>query len=67
VLDAQFGQECLQRAEGALVAIAWRYLGLFAGVIAPLVLEPLPLAAAGLIGVSLAKDGSAERLRAKCG
>jgi L-tartrate/succinate antiporter len=32
----------------------WRYLGLFAGVIAALVLEPLPPAAVGLIGVTAA-------------
>jgi L-tartrate/succinate antiporter len=37
-----------------LSPIAWRYLGLFAGVIVALVLEPLPPAAVGLIGVSLA-------------
>jgi L-tartrate/succinate antiporter len=37
-----------------LSSIAWRYLGLFAGVIVALVLEPLPPAAVGLIGVSLA-------------
>ncbi len=33
---------------------AWHYLGLFAGVIVALVLEPLPPAAVGLIGVTLA-------------
>ena len=38
-----------------LSPIAWRYLGLFAGAIVALVLEPLPPAAVGLIGVSLAK------------
>jgi di/tricarboxylate transporter len=38
-----------------LSPIAWRYLGLFAGEIVALVLEPLPPAAVGLTGVSLAK------------
>jgi di/tricarboxylate transporter len=38
-----------------LSPIAWRYLGLFAGVIVALVLEPLPPAAVGVIGVNLAK------------
>ena len=33
---------------------AWHYLGLFAGVIVALVLEPLPPAAVGLVGVSTA-------------
>ncbi len=37
-----------------LSTAAWRYLALFAGVIVALVLEPLPPAAVGLIGVSLA-------------
>ena len=37
-----------------LSPIAWRYLGLFAGVIVALVLEPLPPAEVDLIGVSLA-------------
>jgi L-tartrate/succinate antiporter len=32
----------------------WRYLGLFAGVIVALVLEPLPPAAVGLVGVTTA-------------
>src|SRR5262249_19709714 len=33
---------------------AWHYLGLFAGVIVALVLEPLPPSAVGLIGVTTA-------------
>ena len=37
-----------------LTAPAWRYLALFAGVVAALVLEPIPPAAAGLVGVSFA-------------
>jgi L-tartrate/succinate antiporter len=37
-----------------LSANGWRYLGLFSGVIVALVLEPLPPAAVGLIGVSAA-------------
>src|SRR5262245_46689070 len=32
----------------------WRYLGLFCGVVVALVLEPLPPAAVGLIGVTAA-------------
>jgi L-tartrate/succinate antiporter len=32
----------------------WNYLGLFAGVVVALVLEPLPPAAVGLIGVTTA-------------
>src|SRR5262249_54091620 len=37
-----------------LSASGWRYLGLFSGVIVALVLEPLPPAAVGLIGVTAA-------------
>ena len=37
----------------------WNYLGLFAGVIVALVLEPLPPAAVGLIGVTAGHDRSA--------
>jgi anion transporter len=37
-----------------LSASGWRYLGLFAGVLVALVLEPLPPSAVGLIGVSVA-------------
>lgn len=37
-----------------LSAAGWRYLGLFSGVIVALVLEPLPPAAVGLIGVTAA-------------
>jgi len=37
-----------------LTRAAWLYFALFAGVIAALILEPLPGAAVGLIGVGLA-------------
>ena len=37
-----------------LSAPGWRYLGLFSGVLVALMLEPLPPAAVGLIGVSAA-------------
>jgi L-tartrate/succinate antiporter len=37
-----------------LSADAWNYLGLFAGVVAALILEPIPPAAVGLVGVTLA-------------
>ncbi len=37
-----------------LSADGWHYLGLFAGVIVALVLEPLPPSAVGLIGVTAA-------------
>jgi L-tartrate/succinate antiporter len=37
-----------------LSASGWRYLGLFSGVIVGLVLEPLPPAAVGLVGVTAA-------------
>ncbi len=41
-------------APAGLSINGWRYLGLFAGVIVALVLEPLPPAAVGLIGVTAA-------------
>ncbi len=41
-------------APAGLSRNGWSYLALFAGVIAALVLEPLPPAAVGLIGVSVA-------------
>ncbi len=37
-----------------LTIAAWRYLGLFVGVVTALVLEPIPPAAVGLVGVALA-------------
>jgi L-tartrate/succinate antiporter len=37
-----------------LTTVAWRYLGLFAGTVAALILEPIPPAAVGLVGVALA-------------
>src|SRR6478609_4249030 len=37
-----------------LDAAAWRYLALFAAVIAALIVEPLPAPAVGLIGVTVA-------------
>jgi anion transporter len=46
-------------APAGLAARAWSYFALFAGVIVGLVLEPIPAAAIGLIGVALA---SASRL-----
>jgi L-tartrate/succinate antiporter len=39
---------------GGLSVTAWRYFALFAGVVATLVLEPVPPAAAGLAGVTAA-------------
>jgi L-tartrate/succinate antiporter len=37
-----------------LTIAAWRYLGLFLGVVTALILEPIPPAAVGLVGVALA-------------
>jgi L-tartrate/succinate antiporter len=37
-----------------LTSVGWRYLGLFAGVIVALMLEPMPPAAVGFIGVTAA-------------
>src|SRR5947208_16949305 len=37
-----------------LGANAWRYLALFAAVIAALILEPIPASAVGLVGVAAA-------------
>jgi len=41
-------------APGGLSDAAWRFFALFAGTVTALVLEPIPAAAAGLIGVSVA-------------
>ncbi len=39
---------------GGMTVQAWRYFALFAGVVLALVLEPIPAAAVGLIGVTVA-------------
>jgi L-tartrate/succinate antiporter len=41
-------------APAGLPAHAWRYVAVFAGALAALVLEPIPNAAAGLVGVAVA-------------
>jgi L-tartrate/succinate antiporter len=41
-------------APAGLAPLAWHYFALFAAVIAALVTEPLPGAAVGLIGISIA-------------
>ena len=44
-------------APAGLEPHAWRYFAIFAAVILGLILEPIPAAAIGLIGVTLAGVG----------
>jgi citrate:succinate antiporter/L-tartrate/succinate antiporter len=51
---ALWGLLSLLPAPAGLTHAAWHYFALFAGVILALILEPIPAAAIGLIGVSVA-------------